>query len=76
MAGRPPGSGARVTGADEVALRIVARSMVRELAKQGYGLRHIVALANELIDLTCEHLRAHASGAPAEPSPLAPASGP
>jgi hypothetical protein len=38
-------------------LRIVARSMVRELEKQGYGLRHIVALAGELIGLACESVR-------------------
>lgn len=39
------------------ALRILARSMVRELMSRGYAPRHIVALASELISLACETIR-------------------
>jgi hypothetical protein len=41
-----------------IAVRILAFSMFRELKKQGYDLRHIVALAGELIGLACEAIRA------------------
>jgi hypothetical protein len=46
-----------VSGADGTAIRILARSVVSELRKQGYGPRHIIALTNELIDLACEAIR-------------------
>jgi hypothetical protein len=39
------------------AIRILARSLVRDLRERGYGLRHIIALANELIGLACESIR-------------------
>jgi hypothetical protein len=42
---------------DAPALRILARSIVRELKKQGYGLRHVIALANELIGIACDSIR-------------------
>jgi len=48
---------ARLPGGDASTFRILARSLVRELNKRGYGLPHIVALANELIDLGCESSR-------------------
>jgi acyl carrier protein len=48
---------------DVTALRILARSLVRELRKRDYGSRHVVALANELIGLACEAIRA--GGGPA-----------
>jgi hypothetical protein len=47
----------RLSRADATALQILARSMVRELRARGYGLRHIVALASELIGLACESIR-------------------
>lgn len=47
-----------VNGAEVTAIRILARSVVRELRKRGYGPRHIIALTNELIDLACESIRA------------------
>jgi hypothetical protein len=49
--------GARVSDADVRGVEILARSIVRELGSRGYGLRHIIALANELIGLTCEAIR-------------------
>lgn len=49
---------ARLSRAEATALQIFARSMVRELQARGYGLRHIVALANELIGLACDSIRA------------------
>jgi hypothetical protein len=55
----PTDPAARVSGMDVTALRILARSIVRELLKtRGYGLRHIIALASELIGLACESIRA------------------
>ncbi|HET7505178.1 MAG TPA: hypothetical protein VFK02_29370 [Kofleriaceae bacterium] len=42
---------------DVTALRILARSIVRELKTRGYGLRHIIALASELIGLVSESIR-------------------
>jgi hypothetical protein len=48
---------ARLSSEDATAVRILAHSMVRELKKQGYGLRHIVALAGELIGFACESIR-------------------
>jgi len=48
---------ARKTATDATALRILARSLVRELQQRGYGLRHIISLANELIGLACETIR-------------------
>lgn len=47
----------RVSPVDEAALRILANSIIRELSKNGYGPRHVVALASELIGLVCESLR-------------------
>jgi hypothetical protein len=48
------------------ALRILARSLVRELKSRGYGLRHIVLLAGDLIDLASEWVRSnHSRTAPA-----------
>lgn len=52
-----PDSPGPVHGADGAAIRILARSVVAELRKQGYGPRHIIALTNELIDLACEAIR-------------------
>jgi hypothetical protein len=53
-----------VTGHDtDRALRILATSIVRELDRNGYGLRHIVRLAHELIDLACESIRSRSSPA-------------
>ncbi|HEY0987619.1 MAG TPA: hypothetical protein VGD80_11235 [Kofleriaceae bacterium] len=53
-----------MTGHDtDRALRIFATSIVRELNRQGYGLRHIVRLANELIDLACQSIRSNGSPA-------------
>jgi len=49
--------GSRVRGTDATALRIFARSIVRELKQRGYGLPHIITLANELIGLACEGIR-------------------
>ena len=49
--------GARLSAADETALRILARSIVSELGKYEYGFRHIIALAGELIGLACESIR-------------------
>ena len=47
----------RMNGTDVAALQILARSLVRELKTHGYGLRHIIALANELIGLACDSIR-------------------
>lgn len=47
----------RALGADATELRVLARSIVRELRQHGYHLHHIVGLATELIELTCESLR-------------------
>jgi hypothetical protein len=55
----PAGPVTRLAAADATALRILARSLVREFGKRGYGLPHIVALANELIDLACETIRSN-----------------
>jgi len=52
---------ARVTETDAVAVRIVARSLAREFKNRGYGLRHMVTLANELIGLACETVRTNGS---------------
>jgi hypothetical protein len=54
---------ARMTENDANAVRIVARSLVREFKSRGYGLRHIVTLANELIGLACETVRSNAKTA-------------
>jgi hypothetical protein len=54
---------ARVTGTDAAALRILARSIVRELNGRGYGLRHVIALAAELIGLACDFVRSNRGGA-------------
>lgn len=43
----------------ERAIRILARSIVRELRSRGYGLRHIILLAGELIDLASELIRSN-----------------
>jgi hypothetical protein len=51
---------ARLPDMDATALRILARSIVRELTGRGYGLRHIIALANELIGLACDSIRSGA----------------
>jgi hypothetical protein len=53
----PAGPVTRLTAADATALRIIARSLVREFGKRGYGPPHIVALVSELIDLACETIR-------------------
>jgi hypothetical protein len=53
----PSDPDAPLTGMDAPALRILARSIVRELKKQGYGLRHVIALANELIGIACDSIR-------------------
>lgn len=55
----PIGPHLRSTGADVTALQIMARSIVRELRKNGYGLRHIVRLASELIGVACESIRSN-----------------
>lgn len=47
----------RVLTSDVTALRILARSIVRELRKREYGSRHVVALAGELIELACDAIR-------------------
>jgi hypothetical protein len=36
------------------ALRTLARSLVRELHKRGYGVHHVVGLADELLDRACD----------------------
>ena len=48
---------ARMTDTDVTALRTLADSVVREFKERGYGLRHIVVLASELIGLACEAAR-------------------
>lgn len=55
----PIGAATRLPGTDATALRILARSLVRELNKHGYSLHHTVVLANELIDLVCESIRSN-----------------
>src|SRR5262245_66230750 len=57
-------SSTRVTGTDVTALRILARTMVRELRQRGYGLRHVVTLATELIGLACESIRSDPQSTP------------
>jgi hypothetical protein len=47
----------RLPVSDPAALRILARSLVRELNKRGYGLHHVVGLAHELIDRACDSFR-------------------
>jgi hypothetical protein len=53
--------GTRLSSSDATAVRVLALSMVRELKKQGYGLRHIVALAGELVGCACESIRSDRS---------------
>jgi len=49
----------RVLTSDVTALRIVARSIVRELRKREYGPRHVAVLAGELIELACDAIRSN-----------------
>jgi hypothetical protein len=60
----PASPATRLAAADTTALRILARTLVREFDKRGYGLPHIVALANELIDLACETVRSNRVSGP------------
>jgi hypothetical protein len=55
----PIGPATHLRGTDATALRILARSLVRELGKRGYHRHHVIALANELIDLVCEAMRSN-----------------
>jgi hypothetical protein len=55
----PIGPATHLPGTDATALRILARSLVRELSKRGYSSHHIIALVNELIDLVCESMRSN-----------------
>jgi hypothetical protein len=54
---------ARMTTTDAAAVRIVARSLVREFKSRGYGMRHIVTLASELIGLACDVVRTDTTSA-------------
>ena len=57
----------RLTDTDAAAVRIVARSLVREFQSRGYGARHLVSLATELIGLACDAIRnRHESVDPAQ----------
>jgi hypothetical protein len=47
----------RISDTDAAAVRIVARSLVREFQSRGYGARHLVSLATELIGLACDAIR-------------------
>jgi len=44
--------------ASKVAMRILAKSLVRDLRSQGYAQRDIVALSSELIGLAADSLAA------------------
>jgi len=39
------------------ALRILARTLVRELRSQGFELRHVIALSGELLEAVTVHVR-------------------
>jgi hypothetical protein len=52
------------SGGRDRALRILARSIVRELEVRGYAHRHIVALASELISLACDAMRTRRASTP------------
>ena len=57
----------RISDTDAAAVRIVARSLVREFQSRGYGARHLVSLATELIGLACDAIRSrHESVDPAQ----------
>jgi hypothetical protein len=42
---------------DVDALRSLADTVIQEFKTSGYELRHVVALANELIGLACDSIR-------------------
>jgi hypothetical protein len=48
----------------EKALKIIARSLFRDLLKHGYKPRQVVALTVELLDLTAAAMRGRALGDP------------
>jgi len=52
-----PAAATRPPASNPAAFRILARSLVRELHKRGYGLHHVVGFADELIDLACDSFR-------------------
>jgi hypothetical protein len=52
---------AHLNRTDKDTLKILARSIARQLLKNGYGLRHIVALAGELISLASESIRSRSA---------------
>jgi NADP-dependent 3-hydroxy acid dehydrogenase YdfG len=50
----------RMADTDVTALRTMAGGVIREFKERGYGLRHIIVLASELIGLACEAVRSDA----------------
>lgn len=50
-----------VTEGSEQALRVLARSIVREMKRAGYSKAQMVGLASEVIDLVSRDLRAESS---------------
>jgi hypothetical protein len=53
---------APTTELDTTELRSLAGSVVHEFKERGYGLRHIIVLASELVGLACDAVRS--SGTP------------
>jgi len=52
------------------AVRILAKSIYRELTAQGYDDKQIVALATELISAVTNRIASHQVATDAEPQPL------
>nr|AYM54370.1 hypothetical protein [Sorangium cellulosum] len=55
-------------GGDDTAMRIMAKSIVRELGKHGYGSREAIVLSTELVRLISDELKHHRKEHHASPS--------
>ncbi len=52
----------RSNGADDRALRVLAKSVFRELKRSGYARAEMVAFASELLDLVTTEIRTDGNG--------------